>query len=209
VTKKLRQAYRSPLRERQAGETRGRIVDAARTLLETEGYAGMTIDAIARRADVSTQTVYAVFGSKTGILRELLNQVTFGPDYEDAVRQTMSEPDPELRLRRAAGIARKIHDTQAATFDLLRGAGVVAPELARLEEERETLRYQRQEQMITSLRAAGRLLAKLSSRSARDIFWMLTGGDIYRMLVRERGWSSQKYQDWLADTLVRSLLRVD
>jgi hypothetical protein len=26
------------------------------------------------------------------------------------------------------------------------------------------------------------------------------------MLVRERGWSSQKYQDWLADTLVRSLL---
>jgi hypothetical protein len=26
------------------------------------------------------------------------------------------------------------------------------------------------------------------------------------MLVRERGWSSQKYQDWLADTLVSSLL---
>jgi len=26
------------------------------------------------------------------------------------------------------------------------------------------------------------------------------------MLVRERGWSSHNYQDWLADTLVRSLL---
>ncbi len=26
------------------------------------------------------------------------------------------------------------------------------------------------------------------------------------MLVRERGWSPQKYQDWLADTLVQSLL---
>lgn len=205
----MRQAYRSPLRERQAGETRGRIVDAARKLLETAGYAGMTIEVIARRADVSTQTVYAVFGSKTGILRELLNQVTFGTDYEDAVRQTMGEPDPELRLRRAAGIARKIHDAQAATFDLLRGAGVVAPELARLEEERECLRYERQEQMIASLRAAGRLLPKLSTRSARDIFWTLTGGDIYRMLVRDRGWSSQKYQDWLADTLVRSLLTVD
>jgi hypothetical protein len=35
---------------------------------------------------------------------------------------------------------------------------------------------------------------------------MFTGRDVYRMLVRERGWSSQKYQDWLADTLVRSLL---
>ena len=169
----------------------------------------MTIDAIARRADVSTQTVYAVFGSKTGILRELLNRVTFGTDNEEAVRQTMSEPDPELRLRRAAGIARKIHDAQSATLDLLRGAGVVAPELARLEEERECLRYERQEPMIASLRAAGRLLPKLSARSARDIFWTLTGADIYRMLVRERGWSSQKYQDWLADTLVRSLLATD
>jgi len=35
---------------------------------------------------------------------------------------------------------------------------------------------------------------------------MLTGGDVYRMLACERGWSPQKYQDWLADTLVRSLL---
>ena len=119
----------------------------------------------------------------------------------------MSEPDPELRLRRAAGIARMIHDAQSATFDLLRGAGVVAPELARLEAEREDLRYERQEQMIVSLRAAGRLLPKLSTRAARDIFWTLTGGDIYRMLVRERGWSSQKYQTWLAETLVQSLLK--
>jgi len=167
----------------------------------------MTVEAIARRAAVSTQTVYAVFGSKTGILRELLNQVAFGADYEETVRTTMSEPDPEKRLRRSAGIARMIHDAQAATFDLLRGAGVVAPELARLEEERECLRYERQEQMIASLRAAGRLLPKLSTRSARDIFWTLTGGDIYRMLVRERGWSSRRYQEWLADTLVRSLLK--
>jgi hypothetical protein len=35
---------------------------------------------------------------------------------------------------------------------------------------------------------------------------MFTGRDIYRMLVRERGWSSQKYEHWLADTLVLSLL---
>lgn len=35
---------------------------------------------------------------------------------------------------------------------------------------------------------------------------MLTGGDIYRLLVRERGWPPQKYQKWLSDTLVHSLL---
>jgi AcrR family transcriptional regulator len=198
--------YRSLVRERQAGDTRHRIVEATRQLLQREGYAGMTIEAIARRAQVSTQSVYAIFKSKTWILTELLDQSTFGPDYEDALRRALSADDAETRLRLAAPIARQIHDAQSATFDLLRGAGVVAPELAKLEQQRESMRYERQERMIMSLRAAGRLRPELDDATARDIFWALTGRDVYRMLVRERGWSSQKYQDWLAATLVSSLL---
>jgi AcrR family transcriptional regulator len=206
MPKSATRAYKSLTRQRQAHETRRRIVEATRLLLEAEGYAGMTVEAVARRAEVSVQTVYGVFGSKTGILAELLNQSTFGPDYEDTVRETLEERDPEARLRGAARIARRIHDAQRAGFDLLRGAGVVAPELAQLEQERERIRYEREEAMIISLRDAKRLRPGLSYRNARDILWTLTGSDVYRMLVRDRGWSSQKYQDWLAETLVRSLL---
>jgi len=198
--------YKSLVRQRQAGDTRLRIVEATRQLLQSEGYAGMTIEAIAQRAEVSAQSVYSIFKSKTGILTDLLDLSTFGADYEDGVRRALSESQPEARLRLAAPIARQIHDAQSAAFDLLRGAGVVAPELAKLEQQRERLRYERQERMIISLRDAGRLRRGLNYATARDIFWMLTGRDVYRMLVRERGWSSQKYQDWLADTLVRSLL---
>jgi AcrR family transcriptional regulator len=206
VTKIKKRPYKSLVRERQAGDTRRRIVEATRQLLKSEGYAGMTVEAIAQRAEVSAQSVYAVFKSKTGILTELLDQSTFGADYEDTVRQALSASEPETRLRFAARIARQIHDAQSATFDLLRGAGVVAPELAKLEQQRERLRYERQENMIISLREAGRLRPALDHGTARDIFWMFTGRDVYRMLVRERGWSPQKYQDWLADTLVHSLL---
>ena len=66
----------------------------------------MTIEAIAQRAEVSAQSVYAIFKSKTGVLTELLDQSTFGADYEDAVRQALSASDPETRLRRTAPIAR-------------------------------------------------------------------------------------------------------
>ena len=201
-----RRPYRSLVRQRQAGDTRRRIVEATRELLQREGYAGMTIEAIARRAEVSAQSVYAIFKSKTGILVELLDQSAFGADYEKVVQQALSARDPEARLRFAARIARQIHGWQSATFDLLRGAGVVAPELAKLEQLREGVRYERQEKMINLLRDAGRLRPGLDDLTARDIFWMLTGRDVYRMLVRERGWSPQKYQDWLADTLVHSLL---
>jgi AcrR family transcriptional regulator len=198
--------YKSPLRQRQASDTRRRIVQATRQLLRSEGYDAMTVEAIAQRAGVSAQSVYALFKSKAGILAELLDQSTFGEKYDDAVQQAMSASDPETRLRLAARIARQIHEPLSATFDLLRGAGVVAPTLAKLEQERERLRYERQERMIVFLRDAKRLRLGLNHRTARDIFWMVTGRDPYRMLVRERGWSPQQYQEWLADTLVHSLL---
>jgi AcrR family transcriptional regulator len=202
-----KRSYKSLVRERQAGDTRRRIVEATRQLLQNEGYDGMTIEAIARRAEVSAQSVYAIFKSKTGLLIALLDQSMFGADYASVVRQTLSATDPETRLRRAAAVSRQIRSAQSAAFDLMRSAGVVAPELAKLEHQREHLRYEKEEGMINFLRDTRALRPMLSHKTARDIFWMLTGGDVYRMLVRERGWSPQKYQNWLADTLVRSLLK--
>jgi len=106
----------------------------------------------------------------------------------------------------AASVARQIRGAHRAALDLMRGAGVVAPELAKLAQQRERLRYEKEEGMITFLCDAGALRPGLTHRTARDIFWMLTGGDVFRMLVRERGWSPQRYQNWLAKTLVHSLL---
>jgi AcrR family transcriptional regulator len=206
VQKTRKRPYKSSLRQRQAGDTRRRIVEAAQQLLKSEGYEGMTIEGIALRADVSAQTIYAIFKSKTGILVALLDQSMFGPDYDEVVRQTLSASDPETRLRSAASVARQLRGAQSAAFELMRGAGVVAPELAKLEQQRERLRYAGEKGVIAFLRDSGRLRPELAEKTARDIFWMLTGGDAYRMLVRERGWSPQKYQEWLADTLVHSLL---
>src|SRR5712691_3276702 len=108
VTKKNKSSYKSLVRLRQAGDTRRRISEATRQLLQREGYAGMTIEAIAQRAEVSAQSVYAIFKSKTGILIALLDQSMFGPDYEEVVQQALSASDPETRLRRAASVGRQI-----------------------------------------------------------------------------------------------------
>ena len=206
LSEKRQRKYKSATRERQAAETRQRIVKAGRRLLRTAGFSGMTVEAVARRAQVSVPTVYAIFKSKTGILTALLDQSMFGSSYDQVVRQAQNETDPEARLRRSAAVAREIRSAQSAVFDLLRGAGVVAPELAKLQRDRENLRYDRVEGVITFLQKSGRLRPELSHRTARDIFWTLTGGDVYRMLVRERRWSPKKYQHWLADALVKLLL---
>ena len=93
------------------------------------------------------------------------------------------------------------------TIDLFKGAGVVAPDLAALEKERECRRYEAQKGVISFLQQARCLKAGLSETEARDILWLFTSRDVYRMLVRERGWTSQAYEKWVADMLVASLLK--
>jgi AcrR family transcriptional regulator len=206
MTIKRERPYQSATRQRQAEETKQRIVAAARKLMKSKGYSGMTIEAIASKAEVSVPTVYAVFGSKTGILAQLMDEATFGPNYEQLVRQASETEDPHKRLRFAASIARQIHDAASSTFDLMRGAGVVAPELAQLEKAREDHRYEAQQSMIDFLSRSGRLRPEVNKQTARDILWALTGRELYRALVRERGWTSQRYEDWLGETLCSSLL---
>lgn len=45
-------------------------------------------------------------------------------------------------------------------------------------------------------------------QAARQVLWMYTSRDIYRMLVLEGRWSSERYEEWLARTLVEDLTNV-
>jgi AcrR family transcriptional regulator len=204
-----KRSYQSPTRQRQADETRTRIVAAARKLLEEHGYAGMTMEAVAKQAGVAVATVYAIFGSKTGILSEILNAARFGETYRELVHDAMHTTDPHERMRYPARIARRVYESEHSVMDLLRGAGAVAPALAQSESERECTRYDGQQGMIQFLVRTRRLRRDLTAERARDILWALTSRDLYRLLVRDRGWTGQEYEDWLANTIVETLVRHD
>ena len=198
--------YQSPIRQKQADDTRAKIAAAARKLLELHGYAGMTIDAVAQKAGVATATVYAIFGSKTGIVQEILNTARFGESYHDLVREAFQTTDPRERIKFPARIARRIYESEHVVLDLLRGAGAVAPVLAKRESEGECTRYEAQQGMIQFLIQTRTLRSGLDKKRARDILWSLTSRDIFRMLVRDQNWTPQQYEDWLANLLVEALI---
>src|SRR5687767_11182338 len=90
--------YTSERRSEQARETRRRILDAARELFLEQGYGATTISAIASRAGVAVQTVYAVFGSKRQLLSDLVDVSIVGDDLpipmlkRPDVREVNAEP---------------------------------------------------------------------------------------------------------------------
>jgi AcrR family transcriptional regulator len=198
--------YHSPARRRQADATRQQILAATRTLLATRGYEDTTIDAIARAAGVAAPTVYAAFGSKRGIVAELIDHARFSPAYEAAVTAALATADPRQRLTCVARIARTVHEGERAEFDVLRGVGALAPELAALEREGEDRRREAQRVVIVALADGGHLRPGLAVEAARDLLWALTTSELFRLLVRERGWTPDDYERWLADTLASALL---
>ena len=56
------------------------------------------------------------------------------------------------------------------------------------------------------LSSNGPLRAGVDVEDAGAIIWTLTSPDVHRLLRDECGWSGQRFQGWLEDTLVRTLL---
>jgi AcrR family transcriptional regulator len=194
------------VRQRQADETRKRIAEAARRLLEQTGYAGMTIAAVAKAAGVAVPTVYAVFGSKKGIVAELLDQARFGEEYQALITAARRVTDPMELLGFPPRFARRIYEAEIPVENLLRGAGMVAPELAAVEDERNCQRYDSQGMVIDALERANLLKPTWSRDAARAVLWTLTSREIFRMLVRERGWTGDEYEAWLREAIRRELV---
>ncbi len=201
-----KRAYHSKSRGIQAARTRSRILCAAKTLFQSEGFDRVTIGRIAKEAEVATPTLYALFKSKRGVLQALMDEALPVTQFEALVEAGRQEKCPKRRLKITAQLARQLYDNERELMDILRGASVVAPEFKELEQERESRRYARQEESVRALMEENVLAKGLTLAKARDLFWAFTGRDLYRMLTIERGWTSDEYERWLSQLLISSLL---
>ena len=198
--------YHSSVRQRQAEETRRRILEAARSLFESCGYAVTTLEAIAEMAEVSPKTIAAVFGSKRALLAAVINPDAFSTPVKLLIEELRATEDPSRQVSLVAQITRQAYEQLASSLELLRTAGAVAPELADLAQQVEARRRQNQARLIVSLRERGMLHPGLSFEEATDVLWALTSYDVYRMLVVEQRWEPERYETWLAQLLVQHLL---
>ena len=114
--------YHSQVRQRQAEETRRRILVAARELFESRGYAVTTVEAIAEVAEVSPKTVTAVFGSKRVLLAEVINPEAFSTHVRQLIEELRALEDPSRRLSLVAQITRQAYEPLASSLELLRTA---------------------------------------------------------------------------------------
>lgn len=201
-----KRSYKSNTRTNQAAKTRSRILLAAKILFESIGFESVTIEKIAQDAEVSMPTIYSLFQSKRGILRALMDEALAVDQFTELVQQSIEEKSPKDRLKISAKIAREMYDAEKAQMDVFRGAAVLAPEFKELEKEKEMRPYTRQEVTIKAMKKEKSLAKELTLIKARDILWAFTGRDMYRMLVIEQNWTSEEYENFLAQILISTLI---
>jgi len=204
--------YDSSLRTAQAGQTRLRILEAAQQLFAERGYAATTMDAIASAAGVAPDTVYASFGSKTGLLHRLLD-VRVGGDEAPVPLLEREGPKSVRALptqrRQVVGFAADISEIlerARPVDDIMRGAAGVDPEIAALRGRMQETRYENIRQFVSWLAAKGPFRGGMSEQEAAAHVWTLASPEVHGLLRRERGWTKDRYAAWLADTLTRTLL---
>ena len=206
MSKQKKRSYNSESRQAQSQKTRNRILASAKMLFESKGFEQVTIEEIAREAQISAPSIYSIFQSKRGILLGLIDEALPPEQFETLVEQGKQEQCPRKRLEITASLARQIYDAEKNQSSFLRGASILDPMFKGLEIERERRRHLRQKDIIETMAKDKAFTDNLSLSKIRDILWAFTGRDLYRMLVIERCWSSDEYEKWLAELLIQVLL---
>ena len=212
VARTVNRQYDSGRRRAQSGETRQRIIDAARELVLDVGYRATTVAAVASKAQVNVDTVYQLVGRKPVLLRELIEQSISGTDHavvaeeRDYVNAIAAETDPAEKLAIYARAVRRIQERMAPLFLALRDASATEPEARDTWEEISQRRATNMGKLARELRAANGLRQDLSIDQAADMIWATASSELYVLLTVERGWTPHRFEQWLTDTWRRTLL---
>ncbi len=190
------------------------MVGAATERFLEAGYAGTSLATIARTAGVSVDTVYKAFGSKIGLLKEVLD-VSIGGD--DAPVPLLERAGPQaLRAETAqrvqvtmlaAGVTDQLERIRPLD-DILRSAAAVDREAAALRDDVQV--RQRRTAMHTIvgwIAARGPLRDGLSVTRAAQVVWTLTSPEVHLMMRDTGGWPEPSYRDWLDQAIADGILR--
>jgi len=195
-----RRPYSGGLRQEQAQMTRQRILEAARRLLVRGSYSSVTMEEIAREAGVAHQTLYAVFGTKLRLAQAVVDAGwPHVPELLELVDDAKGLTEPEVWLRTMAALHRRIFEPCADLIRFMRESG--DPDLFAYHLRIERGRYENLKGLGAVLERNGRLRPSLSADEAVAVAWTMLGPDYYVQLVFERGWTPDRYEEWVAQAL--------
>jgi AcrR family transcriptional regulator len=211
LSETVKRQYDSSRRKEQARQTRRAVIAAAHDLFVTEGYGRTTIADIARAAGISAETIYATFKNKATLLHRVWDSTIGGDDEEvvfherPEIKAIRAEPDLAKRMMMHARMSTTTARRIAPLVLAVRSAAGTEPSAHEMLAEMDRQRYAGMGVMAAEAAKTGQLA--VSEQECRDVVWAMTDGVLWHQFVVERGWSDDRYADWLGRVWVATLVR--
>ena len=95
----------------------------------------------------------------------------------------------------------------AALMEVIRSAAPADPDIAALWSRIQSDFYDIQRPVVAMLAEKNALRPGLDVDRATDILWTLNHPDVWQLLVVERGWTPERYEQWFGDAVCAQLLK--
>ena len=203
--------YDASGRQAKARQTQLSVIRAAQRLFLEKGYGRTTMTDVAEAAGVSVETVYANFHNKPTLLHRVWD-ITIGGDDEEVVfherpevMAVRNEPDLAKRFMLHAKLSTATARRMTPFLLALQGAAAGEPAAADMLTEIGRQRLAGMSVMAKEAAKTGQLA--VSEEECQDIVWAFTEGTLWHRLVNERGWTDDRFAEWLGAMWVRMLVK--
>jgi AcrR family transcriptional regulator len=175
--------YRLGQRQAAVEQTRARILAAARELLMASGgFAGFTVEAVARQAGVARMTVYYQFGSKVGLLEALCDALAVRGQIE-RLRGVFGQPEPLEALAELIAVFGGFWESDRLVLRRLRALAALDPDIEQVIRARDERRREGLRVLVERLAERHRQPGPEARAEAVDVLHTLTSFETFDALA--------------------------
>ena len=185
-------------RNARSRRTVASLVRAARELIEQEGFAALTMTAVAERAGVTRRGAYLHFPGRTQLVAALYRDLGQTEDLAASLKQVWDSPDALAALTEWAEHIARSHPRILGVLRAVERARYDDPDAAELWRTAQGNWLKGCRRLMRWLADEDRLAPRWTVDSAADMMWALMSIDVLDRLHNERRWSTRRVAEHLA-----------
>jgi AcrR family transcriptional regulator len=174
------------------------LVQAARELIEQDGFAALTMSSVAERAGVSRRAVYLHFATRTELLAALYRHLSEAEELAASLQAVWDSPDAVSALTEWAEHIARSHPRILGVMRAFERSRYDDPDAAAYWATAQGNWLKGSRRLMRWLSNEGRLAPQWTVDSAADLMWSLMSVDVLDRLLSERRWSRRQVAEHLA-----------
>ena len=201
-----KRSYQQKARAEGAAETRRRIIEVTRDLLTRAPLENVSLPTIATEADVARSTVYAIFGSREGLMvavaEDLLERGGFG-----RIGQALRGPDVVEAFETSMDIAMELYSQEHSVAQALLSLSAVDRDASSAAARLNFGRRDGMRKIAQRMHDQGVLRGDVTVDEASDVLWLITSFETFEQLYRGRSLTPKQVGERLMAITRRTLYR--